>query len=92
MDLETQLRRLEQQLNAFEKLHANELKDFQEKLAAYMRIHLNEVRLLRDQLDDLKKAVGAHAPVGGPPASSGITRESGEGEAAQHSTIEEVES
>jgi len=71
MDLETQIRRLEQQLNAFEKLHANELKDFQEKLAAYVRIQADEVQLLRQQLDDLKKASGTPTALSSLPAKSG---------------------
>jgi hypothetical protein len=59
MDLALQVRRLEQQLSAFEKLHANELKDFQEKLGLYVRLQADEVRQLREQLADLKRAVEA---------------------------------
>lgn len=56
-DTETRIRRFEQQLAAFEKLHAGELKDFEQKLATYMRLHADEVRLLREELARLKKAI-----------------------------------
>jgi hypothetical protein len=59
MDLETQVRRFEQQLSAFEKLHADELKDFREKLAIYMRLHADEVKLLREELAEVKRALAA---------------------------------
>ncbi len=59
MDLPTQVRRLEQQLTAFEKLHAGELKDFHDKLAAYMRLQADEARQLHEQLAELKRAVEA---------------------------------
>jgi hypothetical protein len=68
MDLETQVRRLEQQLSAFEKLHANELKDFQEKLAAYMRLQADEVRQLHEQLAELRRAVEARTAAPVPPS------------------------
>lgn len=58
-DLPTQLRRLEQQLAAFEKLHADELKQFEEKLAAYMRLQAGEAKLLREELAALRTAVEA---------------------------------
>jgi len=61
MDMDTQVRRFEQQLSAFEKLHANELNEFQEKLAAYMRLHADEVKLLREQLGELKQALKQQA-------------------------------
>jgi hypothetical protein len=67
MDLNTQVRRLEQQLSAFEKLHAKELRELQEKLAAYMRIQAEEVRLLHEQLDELKRAVEAQTATHVPP-------------------------
>ncbi len=86
MDLETQIRRFEQQLNAFEKLHANELKDFQEKLAAYVRIQADEVKFLRQQLDDLKKASET------PPALSRPSPKSGELQSAQPPYGEEADS
>lgn len=73
MDFGTQVRRLEQQLSAFEKLHAKELSELHEKLAAYMHIHADEVRLLREQLDELKQAVAQHpavAPPSTPPSHS----------------------
>ena len=59
MDLETHVQRFEQQLSAFEKLHADELKDFREKLAIYMRLHADEVKLLREELAEVKKALDA---------------------------------
>ena len=61
MDMDTQVRRFEQQLSAFEKLHANELNEFQEKLAAYMRLHADEVKLLREQLGELKQSLTKQA-------------------------------
>jgi len=65
MDLEMNMQRFEQQLNAFEKLHADELKDFREKLAIYMRLHADEVKLLREELAEVKKVLDARlaAPV-----------------------------
>ncbi len=75
MDLETQVRRLEQQLNAFEKLHANELKDFQEKLAAYMRLQADEVRQLHEQLAELRRAVVAQTAAPVPPAHPATSKE-----------------
>jgi len=67
MDLDTRIRRFEQQLAAFEKLHTHELKDFQDKLAAYMRIHAEEVQLLHRELDELKQWMAKQAA---PPASA----------------------
>ena len=61
MDIDTQVRRFEQQLSAFEKLHADELNEFQEKLAAYMRLHANEVKFLREQLSELKQSLKQQA-------------------------------
>lgn len=55
MNPETQLRRLEQQLDAFEKLHADELKKFKEKLATYLRLQADEVKFLREELAALKQ-------------------------------------
>jgi len=54
MNLEIQARRFEQQLAAFEKLHADELKNLEQKLAAYMQLHADEVRFLREELARLK--------------------------------------
>ena len=58
-DLLTRLQRLEQQLAAFEKLHADELKQFEEKLATYMRLQAGEAKLLREELAALRTAVQA---------------------------------
>lgn len=55
MDFEARLGRFEQQLDAFEKLHADELKKFQEKLAAYLRLQADEVKFLREELAALQK-------------------------------------
>lgn len=55
MESDTRLHRFEQQLNAFEKLHAGELKKFEEKLTAYVRLQADEVKFLRQELDALKK-------------------------------------
>ncbi|MEZ4867326.1 MAG: hypothetical protein R3C14_38735 [Caldilineaceae bacterium] len=56
MDLQTRLQRLEQQLNAFEKLHREELENFAKKLAAYEQLHADEVKMLREQLEEAKRA------------------------------------
>jgi hypothetical protein len=55
MNLETRLRRFEQQLDAFEKLHTDELKKFEEKLATYLRLQADEVKFLREELAALKE-------------------------------------
>lgn len=60
MDLETHVRRFEQQLAAFEKLHANELKTLEEKLAAHRRLQADEVKFLREELAALKQRVEGH--------------------------------
>jgi hypothetical protein len=57
MDLETRLRRFEQQLDAFEKLHTDELKKFEEKLAIYLRLQADEVKFLREELAALNEAL-----------------------------------
>ena len=62
MDLETRIRRLEQQLAAFEKLHTGELKEFEKKLTIYIQLHADEVKLLREGLAELKKAVENQLP------------------------------
>jgi hypothetical protein len=59
VDAETQARRFEQQLRAFEKLHAEELQALEARLAAYMRLHADEVKLLREQLDELRQVIRA---------------------------------
>lgn len=48
-------RRLEQQLIAFERLHADELKRFQDQLATYQRLQNDELQMLRDELKQLKE-------------------------------------
>lgn len=77
MDLETQVRRLEQQLRAFEKLHTDELREFQEKLAAYVRLQAEEVKLLHEQLDELKRAVEAQKAAPVPPVHPQNSKEVG---------------
>lgn len=67
MNLETQIRRLEQQLDAFETLHREELKKFEEKLATYSRLQADEVKFLREELAALKqeladREVSEHSP------------------------------
>jgi len=67
MNLETQIRRLEQQLDAFETLHREELKKFKEKLATYSRLQADEVEFLREELAALKqeladREVNEHSP------------------------------
>lgn len=59
MDLETRVRRFEQQLVAFEKLHADELKNFEDKLATYRSLQADEVRFLREELAELKRELAA---------------------------------
>ena len=71
MNLETQVRRFEQQLDAFEKLHADELKKFEEKLATYLCLQADEVKFLREELAALKKElaereVAETAPISAP--------------------------
>lgn len=85
MDLETQVQRFEQQLSAFEKLHADELKDFQEKLEIYMRLHADEVKLLREELAEVKKALDArlNAPIAA--HSSVLVAHGSNDDAVQHS-------
>ena len=55
MNFETQLQRFEQQLDSFEKLHADELKKFEEKLEIYLRLQADEVKFLREELAALKQ-------------------------------------
>lgn len=59
MNLETQIQRFEQQLDAFEQLHADELKGFEKKLATYMRLQADEVKFLRQELAELQKELAA---------------------------------
>lgn len=59
MDPEARLRRFEQQLAAFEKLHTDELKGFEEKLSAYGRLQADEIKLLQEQLAELRQELAA---------------------------------
>jgi hypothetical protein len=62
MKLETRVQRFEQQLDAFEALHADELKKFEEKLTSYLRLQADEVKFLREELIALKEALAALQP------------------------------
>jgi hypothetical protein len=84
MNLETQIRRFEQQLNSFEKLHSDELKKFEEKLATYLRLQADEVKFLREELAALKKELaryeasetalqGQNGPTTGPTPKVGVS-------------------
>ena len=57
MEILTKIRRLEQQLSAFEKLHKNELAEFERKLAIYKQLHKDEVKLLLEEVAKLKETV-----------------------------------
>lgn len=59
MNLESRLQRFEQQLAAFEEMHANELKGFEEKLETYIRLQADEVKFLREELAALRKELAA---------------------------------
>ena len=58
-DPDARVRRLEQQLEAFERLHGDELRELQRRLEAYQGLHEDEVRLLREELADLRAALAA---------------------------------
>jgi hypothetical protein len=58
-DPATRLQRLEQQLEAFERLHGDELREFQRRLEAYQRLQEDEVRLLREEIAALRAALPA---------------------------------
>ena len=60
MNLETQVRRFEQQLDSFEKLHSGELNKFEEKLATYLRLQADEVKFLREELTALKQELARY--------------------------------
>lgn len=77
MNLETQLQRFEQQLDAFEKLHADELKGFEEKLATYIRLQADEVKFLREELAELRKELATQAEESDPASSSAPSRSQG---------------
>ena len=53
-DLAIGMRRLEQQVNAFEQLHAEELRRFEEQLATYRQLQADELNELRAQLQRLQ--------------------------------------
>ncbi len=57
-DHAARLQRLEQQLDAFERLHGDELRDLQRRLEAYQRLQEDEVRLLREKIAELRAALG----------------------------------
>ena len=94
-DPAAQLRRLEQQLEAFERLHADELREFQRRLEAYQRLHEDEVRLLQEEIADLRArlaeveaaddgAAAAPAGAGGPAGAVVRTRPPAEEAEALH--------
>jgi hypothetical protein len=57
-DPAARLQRLEQQLEAFERLHSDELRELQRRLEAYQRLQEDEVRLLREEIAELRAALG----------------------------------
>jgi len=61
MNLETKLRRFEQQLAAFEDMHAGELQGFEAKLEAYVRLQADEIKFLREELAALRQELAAQA-------------------------------
>lgn len=73
MDLKTWVRRFEQQLAAFEKLHTDELKSFEEKLATYRSLQADEVGFLREELAELKRELAA-SKESNPPSSAAPAR------------------
>ena len=58
-ELELQAKRLEQQLAAFEKLHADDLQRFEEQLATYRRLQNDEIQMLREQLQQFKSDIAS---------------------------------
>ncbi len=74
------IQRFEQQLSAFEKLHADEVKGMEEKLALYRQLHADEVKMLHEELARLKdevetlKARAAKANEASPPAVAPVSR------------------
>ena len=58
-EIETLARRLEQQLAAYEKLHADEMKKFREQLDAFQNIQADELRMLGNELAQLKEELAA---------------------------------
>ena len=84
-DLDLQARRLEQQINAFERLHTDELQRFESQLAAYRQLQADELNQLRDQLRRLTENIAAiqsceaeaaanHLPADLEPVQLGVSR------------------
>jgi hypothetical protein len=73
-DPQARLQRLEQQLEAFERLHGDELRELQRRLEAYQRLHEDEVRLLREEIADLRAALSGDAAPPQPPNPGGSPR------------------
>jgi chromosome segregation ATPase len=89
-ELEDLARRLEQQILAYEKLHADEMKRFEEQLAAYRNLQNDELQMLRNELTQLKDeiehlkqeesagdsgaALTSTEPASAPPATLVVTR------------------
>ncbi|HEX9922091.1 MAG TPA: hypothetical protein VGD99_05470 [Anaerolineae bacterium] len=59
MNLESRLRRFEQQLAAFEDMHAGDLKGFEAKLETYVRLQADEIKFLREELAALRQELAA---------------------------------
>jgi hypothetical protein len=88
-DPQARLQRLEQQLEAFERLHSDELRELQRRLEAYQRLHEDEVRLLRDEIADLRAALGTDAAPPSPADNPEVVQEAVE-EAVEHSLQQTV--
>lgn len=78
-DLENALRRMEQQITAFEKLHHAELQRFQEQFETYQRLQNDEIQMLRAQLQKLDTEIAqlralADEPTPATPPTPGVTR------------------
>jgi chromosome segregation ATPase len=58
-DLDLQVQRLQQQINAFERLHTDELQRFESQLAAYRQLQADELNQLRNQLQRLTSEIAA---------------------------------
>jgi hypothetical protein len=58
LDIDTHLKRLEQQLAAFEILHREELETFEKKLAIYRGLQAQEVKMLQEEIEKLRAAIG----------------------------------
>jgi hypothetical protein len=57
LELEDLARRLERQLESYEKLHKDEMKRFQEQFEAFQRIQADELEMLRSELAQLKQEI-----------------------------------